>query len=118
AALFVSFCPLLIFFGARTMTEMASAPLLVAAAYLLEREKPMPATSGALAALSIYLRYQNGIITVGLLALLWTRKLKPEARRYLMAAAIVGVLGGLLDWVTWKYPFQAFVVYVKFNLID
>jgi hypothetical protein len=119
AALFLAGCPLEIFFGSRVMTEVASGPLVILAAYLaVVAERPRPALAGVLIAAATFLRYQNGLLAAGLLLILILRKDRRAALRYCAAATVVGVAGGLLDWATWGYPFQAFWVYVKFNLID
>src|SRR5262249_32073932 len=55
-----------IVYGSRCMTEMASAPLIAVAVLLtLDRQRWKLAAAGGLAALVIFLRYQNGIIAVG-----------------------------------------------------
>jgi phosphatidylinositol glycan class B len=111
-------CPLLIFFSPKVMTENASGVLLLAAAHLLlTATRPRPALAGALASLSIFLRYQNGVVVVGLLVVAaWQDR--RSALRYLAAATAMGIAGGMLDWITWSYPFQAFWNYVKYNVID
>jgi hypothetical protein len=119
AVILLGACPLILYFASRVMTETASGAMVLAAVYLsLLAEKPRPALAGAIASLAIYLRYQNGLVAVGLLAILIWRGEGKLATRYAIAATVVGLLGGMLDWVTWSYPFESFWVYLKFNLID
>jgi hypothetical protein len=85
--------------------------------------------AGALAALAVFLRYQNGLVLVGLVAALLVdvkggrgepeSAAEPRARvwRFVGAAAVVALLvGGLLDLLTWGWPLHSFVRYVQFNL--
>jgi hypothetical protein len=111
--------PPMVVYGARCMTETVSGPLVVLAALLVLEGGPKKAAwAGALAGLAVFFRYQNGLVVVGLLAmLLWARRWA-DARPYVLAAGVVGLLGGALDWVTWGGPFHAFIEYVKFNLVE
>jgi phosphatidylinositol glycan class B len=64
------------------------------------------------------LRYQNGILLPAIVLLVAVRRgLRPSA--WLAAGmALALLLGGLLDWATWGRPFQSFLVYLRFNLIE
>jgi GPI mannosyltransferase 3 len=116
---FGALCPPLIIFGSRCLSETVSAPVVVLVALLLiERGRRRAAMAGALAALTIYFRYQNGLLAAGFGALLLSRKRWREAGAYFACATTVGLLGGLLDWPTWGYPFRAFWVYTKFCLLE
>ncbi|MBS2026996.1 MAG: hypothetical protein JST54_03745 [Deltaproteobacteria bacterium] len=117
-ALSASF-PAMVVFGARCMTETVSGPLIVGAAVLLlEPGTKRARIAAALAATAVFFRYQNGVVVVGLLALLFAQKRRQDAIQFAIVAAIVGLLGGVLDWVTWGRPFHAFITYVQFNLIE
>ncbi len=113
--------PPLVVFGARCMTETASATLLVLAALwsLPGTEPQKVARAGVLAGLAIFLRYQNGLFAAGLLvSLLLVRRNWRSVIYYSATASAVGVAGGLLDFVTWGQPFHSFVRYVQFNFIE
>ena len=111
--------PAMVVFGARCMTETVSGPLIVGAAVLLlEPGTRRARIAAALAASAVFFRYQNGVVVVGLLALLFAQKRKQDAIQFAVVAAIVGLLGGALDWVTWGRPFHAFIEYVQFNLVE
>jgi phosphatidylinositol glycan class B len=115
AALF----PPAIVYGSRCMTEMASGPLCVFAALLaLDTERWKLVLAGGLAALAIYLRYQNGIITAGLFGWLLAARRRRAALAYAAGAVVVGLAGGFLDLWTWGAPFHSFVTYLRFNLIE
>jgi hypothetical protein len=119
AGVFSALFPASIVYGSRCMTEMASGPLVVTAAWLaLDGGWKKELGAGALAALAIYFRYQNGLLAVGfLLMLVFARRWK-DALAYGASATVVGLLGGLLDKLTWGDWFHSFAVYVKFNLIE
>jgi hypothetical protein len=111
--------PASIVYGSRCMTEMASAPLVVTAAWLaLDGGWKKELGAGALAALAIYFRYQNGLLAVGFLLMLAFSRRWKDALVYGASAFVVGMLGGLLDKLTWGNWFHSFAVYVKFNLIE
>jgi GPI mannosyltransferase 3 len=119
AGIFSALFPASIVYGARCMTEMASAPLVVTAAWLaLDGGWKKELAAGALAALAIYLRYQNGLLAVGFLLMLVLARRWKDALAYGASATVVGLLGGLLDKLTWGHWFHSFGVYVKFNLIE
>jgi GPI mannosyltransferase 3 len=116
-AMAVAFAPSVLMSG-RFFSETASAPMLVGAALLsYESGRNRQWLAGGLAALSIFVRYQNGLVAAALLVLLLLQRRRRDAVWYLQAAVTVGVLGGLLDWVTWGRPFHSFFVYVNFNLL-
>jgi phosphatidylinositol glycan class B len=109
----------MVVYGARCMTETVSGPLVVGAALLLLQPDVRRARLAALlAGLAVFLRYQNGLIAVGLLVLLLAQKRRTEALAYLQVSVAVGLAGGALDWVTWGTPFKSFLEYVKFNLLE
>jgi phosphatidylinositol glycan class B len=108
-----------IVYGSRCMTEMASAPLCVIAVLLvLDTNRWKLALGGCLAALAIYLRFQNGIITVALLGWLLAQRRGSDALYYAAGALVIGLAGGVLDLFTWGAPFHSLATYVRFNLIE
>ena len=112
--------PSMIVYGARCMSEMASGPAILVAALLLDEKRSgrRAFAAGAVSSLAIYLRYQNGIVAVGLLLLLLVNRRWKDALFYGLSSTIFGIAGGMLDWLTWGKPFSAFVYYVKFNVIE
>jgi phosphatidylinositol glycan class B len=118
ATLILLACPLEIFFSPKVTAENLSGLVLLLAVHLSVTAAPIrPGVAGALAAFAIFLRYQNGLVAMGLLIVISAHD-RRAALRYAGVATLVGVAGGMLDWLTWDYPFQAFVKYVQFNLIE
>ncbi len=122
AGVAVAMFPAMVLFGSKCMTETVSAPLVLAATLLAwKREPDEPhrdsrlVVAGALAALAIYFRYQNGIVTAGLLGILLVERRWRDARLYAIAALAVGLAGGLLDAATWGRPFHSFLQYARFH---
>ena len=108
-----------IVYGSRCMTEMGSGPLcLIAVLLSFGASRRKLALAGALAGLALFLRYQNGIVVVGLLGWLLARRRGRDALAYTAGAVVAVLAGGLLDLVTWGAPFHSFVTYVRFNLIE
>jgi len=122
AGAMVATFPALVLFGTKCMTETASAPLVLGAALLTCAAEGEGAPSsrrargaGALAALAIYLRYQNGVVALSLLAILAAQRRFRDAAHYAAAAFVVGLAGGVLDLVTWGGLFHSFIEYAKFH---
>src|SRR5262249_27227099 len=66
----------------------------------------------------IFLRYQNGLVAVGLGAALLVSPRRRLALAFVAGGAL-GLLGGeLLDWVTWGRPFHSLAAYLRYNLIE
>jgi GPI mannosyltransferase 3 len=108
-----------IVYGSRCMTEMASGPLIAVAVLLtFDRSRTKLIVAGCLAGLIIYLRFQNGLITAGLLAWLLGQRRWRDAGFYALGATVTGLAGGLLDLFTWGTVFHSFVTNVRFNLIE
>jgi hypothetical protein len=124
AGVWYALYPASIVYGSRCMSEMASAPVLATAAWLAldgknkKREFGFAAGGGAVAALAIYLRYQNGLIGVGLFLTLLARRRWWDLLYFSVAAFVVGMLGGWLDKLTWGDWFHSFFVYWKFNVVE
>jgi hypothetical protein len=117
-ALAASF-PAGLIYGHRCMGEMASAPLVVLSALLLQdSDRRRLFLAGLLAGLAIHLRYQTGLIAVGFLLIAWARSGREDAVPFGLGATLAGLAGGLLDWITWGQPFHSFLVYVHYNLIE
>jgi phosphatidylinositol glycan class B len=117
AGLLAGFFPASILFSARCLAETVSATALMGVVLLARKPgRNAQLAAGALAGLAIFLRYQNGLIAVGMLAIVASERRFRDAAYYAAASGAVGVLGGLLDWFTWGKPFGAFKMYLYFNL--
>jgi hypothetical protein len=74
--------------------------------------------AGVLFGVATLLRYQSGILLAPVLVIVAVRRSFRAAALVTAGMVAVLLLGGLLDWATWGRPFQSFMVYVRFNLID
>lgn len=111
--------PMLLVYGAHPFAETVSACLLVLApALALGRGRLAHWTAGALAGLATVIRPQNGVVALGILALLLMRPGRRPAHRYLVGAGAVVLSAGLLDWLTWGAPFASFWRYVRFHIVE
>jgi|SRR6185503_9097283 len=108
-----------IVYGSRCMSEMASGPLIAIVVLLtLDRDRRKLILAGCLAGLTIFLRFQNGLIVVALLGWLLAQRRGHHAGLYAVGAAVTGLAGGVLDLLTWGSMFHSFVTNVRFNLIE
>jgi phosphatidylinositol glycan class B len=110
--------PAALLFGTRCLSEIASAPCLVGATLLVlePTNSRRVFAAGMLAALACFLRFQNGIIALGLLLVLLMPRRFALAARYVCGGALIGVAGALLDYLSWGQPFHSLAAYVRFNL--
>ncbi|MBK6691278.1 MAG: glycosyltransferase family 39 protein [Myxococcales bacterium] len=123
AGTWVALFPATVLFGSKCMTETVSAPLLLAGALLSHRSASdrdavswrRLATAGALAGVAVFFRYQNGLVVVGLAGVLFAERRFRDAGAFAAGAAIAGLAGGMLDYVTWGRPFYSFVQYARFH---
>jgi GPI mannosyltransferase 3 len=105
-------------YGHRCMNEMASAPLLAVAVWLwLSSDRRRLLAAGVLASLAVFLRYQNGLVALGLLVLLLVQR-RRDAVPYAVGAALGGLAGGALDWLTWGRPFHSLLAYLQYNVVE
>lgn len=105
-------------FAARCTTEAASAPLIVLSVLLLYQLHRKPAWAGILIGISIFLRYQNGIVAIGLFVMLASRRAWHDILRFGLAFAVVVLVGGMLDMPTWGRPFNSLFAYMRFNYVE
>jgi len=131
--------PACLIYGSRAMAEVASAPFLAWSLWLLwpwgmgragkaavyavlqvggGRGNGRLFGAGALLGLATLLRYQNGILLPLILIIVVARRSLRAAAWVAAGIALVLLLGGLLDWVTWGRPFQSLTVYLRFNLME
>ncbi len=73
---------------------------------------------GLLAGLAFALRLQLVLAVAALFFIYCRRDIRDAWIPSLLGAAAVVVVSGLVDWITWSYPFQSFWVAVDFNLIQ
>lgn len=116
AGLLAATFPASLIFGHRCMSEMASGPVLALGVLLwLDGERRRMFLAGLLASLAIFLRYQNGLVTIGLLVALLVSARRREALAF-VAGGAAGLLGGeILDWITWGAPFHSLLAYLRYN---
>jgi phosphatidylinositol glycan class B len=122
-AALVAAAPEMVYFGARVLSEVIAAHLLVVAYYLLEpgytvnsRRRIMAA--GALFGLVCLLRVQLAP-AVAIIALWWVWGAWWRTRLVPLVAGGLVVLvlgGGVLDWATLGYPFASVWRYVLYNI--
>src|SRR5262249_55819512 len=111
AAFAVAVAPELVYFGARTLSEVAAAHVLVIAFYLIEPGYPVDArrriaAAGALFGLACLLRLQ--IAPAVVVVALWTwRDWWARSRALLVGGLVAFAFGGALDWLTLGYPMAA-----------
>lgn len=117
AGLLATTFPASLIFGHRCMAEMASGPVLALAVLLwLDGDRRRMLLAGLLASSAIFLRYQSGLVTIGLLVALLASARRRQALAFIAGGA-TGLLGGeLLDWITWGAPFHSLLAYLRYNL--
>lgn len=117
AGLLAATFPASLILGHRCMAEMASGPVLALAVLLwLDGDRRRMFLAGLLASLAIFLRYQNGLVTIGLLVALLVSARRREAIAF-VAGGTAGLFGGeILDWITWGAPFHSLLAYLRYNL--
>jgi hypothetical protein len=111
--------PALIIYGHRCMAEMASGSVLVLVAWLwLEGGRRRMFLAGLLGATAVFLRYQNGLVVLGLFVALLVSPRRREALAFAAGGALGLVGGELLDWITWGRPFHSLAAYLRYNLLQ
>src|SRR5579863_8082206 len=119
AGLLAATFPASLIFGHRCMTEMASGPALAMAVWFwLAGDRRRMFLAGLLAALAIFLRYQNVLVAIGLLVALIVSARRREAIAFVAGGAVGLLGGGILDWLTWGGPFHSLVAYLRYNLVE
>jgi hypothetical protein len=112
--LLVGACPPLIALGSRCLPGAASAPLVVLVAALLQtRQRRDAVLAGIVTALTLFLRYPNGLLAIAFAILLVAQQRREDARAYLLAVAGTSLVGGLVDWPAWGWPFHSLWMFVK-----
>lgn len=117
AGLLAVFFPVSLLLAARSLSEVATAPVLLGSYMLSRRDgRERQLLSGALAGLAICMRYQSGLVALGILAIILSERRLKDAMWFAAGASVLGLLGGMLDWLTWGKPFYAFKKYLYFNI--
>lgn len=108
-----------IVYGSRCMNEMAAGPLLVWAASLaLDKRWKGAAIAGVLSGTAIFMRYQTGLVGVGIFfMLLFSRAWKPMFA-FAGTGTLTGILGGWIDELTWGRWYHSFLTYWDFNVVQ
>lgn len=108
--------PASLIYGQRCMTEMASGPVLALAVWMWVRggRRPM-LLAGLLAGAAVFLRYQNGLVTIGLLVALLVSVRRQEAVFFVAGTAGGFVGGAILDLITWGGPLHSLHAYLAYN---
>jgi GPI mannosyltransferase 3 len=117
-AMVVATAPDLVYLGARTLSEVVAAHLLVLALFALDRgSRRAVVAGGALLGLTFVLRVQLAP-AVALIAAwhLWQRR--ADGLALLSAAGAVVLAAGLLDWLTLGAPLASVWRYTIVNLAD
>jgi hypothetical protein len=118
----------LIFFAPKALNEAVAGNLLVVGALLADgcvratrggepvRARTVIVTAAVLALASV-LRIQLAIAGVAAFAYLF--RYVPARVRWQMVGAGAAVVGfaGLLDWLTWDYPFQSYIENIRVNIL-
>jgi GPI mannosyltransferase 3 len=115
----LGFFPLLFVTWHRTLSENVGASLALCALALVDRVGGRRAFYGGLVAgLGVFVRFQGGLFVLAFVLVPLVDRRFRDAAWYVAGAALAGVLGGALDWVTWGRPFHSFLTYVDFNLVQ
>lgn len=118
AASTLAILPTALLFQHRTMTETASAPLVLLSFVLLsKRTKRAAVVAGWAMAGACLLRYQNGVFALVLAVALPLERRWRAALEFTGAGVLGGLVGGLVDGFTWGRPFHSLASYVDFNLM-
>jgi phosphatidylinositol glycan class B len=113
----------LIYFAPHALSEVMATNFLVVAAYLCPDQARMPPSAwrlrwlGVCLGLTIVIRIQ--LAPAVLVILLWLLIRHPwrTVLRVAMAAALPVLAAGMLDWVTYSYPFQSLFLNFWANIV-
>ena len=118
--------PTALLFGSRALGEVVGAlPIAWAAWLTLDPARDARrgrwrdcGLAGLLAGLAVFVRYQNGLVLLALGLLLLVQRQWRGVWRFALAAGLVAIAGGALDWLTWGHPFQSLLLYLRYNLVE
>jgi hypothetical protein len=108
-----------VWFAGRTMGESMSAALLVMALERLDDEQlsePGARLAGVLLGFAEITRYGSAAFILPVLVYLAVRRRWPVLRGTLVGGAVMAVLLGVLDRLTWGHWFHSLAEYLRFNL--
>jgi hypothetical protein len=118
-----------VYFAPKALAEVAASHILIVGLYLmLEHQGARPRSrsywAGGLLCLAVLLRLQLSI-GIGAAFLLqvamdWKSRMRHAGRalRMLAGASPVLLLFGVVDWITWRYPFQSLWNYFSVNILS
>ncbi len=116
--------PFFIFVGARTLSETATIPLLMAMLYFLDRR---PGTAGFLAGIMFAVRFQSALFVAPLFFAMVVQRivkdrslagLKSSARPFAASCIASLLLVGFIDYCTWGHWFHSPIEYVRANVVE
>jgi hypothetical protein len=112
----------LVYFSTHLLAETLATPPLVVGLYLLYPGEPVRSprrlfVAGLLLGLAIVFRLQLApAVGIAAIAVLWG-EWRGRYPALLTGLATPLLLCGVLDWVTWGWPFQSFVLSVYYNMV-
>lgn len=118
----VAIAPELVYFGARALTEVAAAHLLIMACFLLDPSYPLTSRrrlflAGLLFGLVCYLRVHLApAVVIILIWALW-RRWRAQLPALVVGGVVALALTAVLDWATLGYPLASIWRNVLYNIV-
>lgn len=122
AGTIAAFSPLTLVFDTRALAEAATAPLVVLGALLLLEKREVavsrfrPFGAGVVVGVACFLRYQVGLVALGLAVVPLLRRRPRDVGAYALGGIAAACAGGALDWAIWGRPFHSLRVYASYHL--
>ena len=116
--------PFFIFVGARTLSETAMIPFLMAMLYYLDRK---PSAAGFIAGMMFAVRFQSALFVAPLFFAITVHRLakdrslaglKTSAWPFAVCCAFSLLLVGFIDYCTWGHWFHSSLEYVRANVFE
>ncbi|MDX2092399.1 MAG: hypothetical protein SFX73_31335 [Kofleriaceae bacterium] len=126
AGLFASLWFELIYFAPKALSEAVGGNLLAFGTVLalLIRDGDETPTRGKVIAvsaaltMSCMLRMQLAVAAFVIFVIVVRKLARPLQLAAVITGAVVFLGAGLVDWITWDYPFQSYIENLKFNVIE